>query len=325
MVEYVSDSQSVLARNYIVYYKIGCGSFGDVYQAEDRSSGQSVAVKLESADAAKPQLLNEYKLYKSLQHGEGIPQVYACYTEGDMNVMVMELLGPSLEDLFDFCDRRLSVKTVAMLAEQMIDRMEFVHSRNILHRDIKPDNFLMGSGDLSHRLFIIDFGLAKEYWDDMTNRHIDPKPGSHLVGTARYASINAMRGSEQSRRDDMEALGYLMMYMLRGSLPWQGVRSAPRKQRHEMIAECKQSTRLDELCRGYPDEFAGYLSYCRNLGFEETPHYVLMRRSFLDLMKRFGYANDGIFDWTRKAQEADEADEESELELDEEGDADAVE
>ncbi|KAH8307965.1 hypothetical protein KR059_003570, partial [Drosophila kikkawai] len=295
--EYIFRSQSFLARKYRIYAKVGSGSFGDIYRAQCRETGEPVAIKLEIANGFQPQLLNEYRLYKTVLHGVGIPQVYSCFSETNVNVLVMQLLGPSLNDLFDYCGGRFSVKTVATLADQMIERLQHVHSHNIVHRDIKPNNFLMGRGAFRNQLFLIDFGLAKEYWDEKTDSHIPPKSGTHLVGTARYASINAMCGSQQSRRDDMESLGYLMLYLLRGNLPWQGINFGCVRQRNERIAETKQSTRLEDLCRGYPDEFAAYMSYCRTLGFEEEPLYSLMRQSFLDLMKRFKYTYDNIFDW----------------------------
>ncbi|KAH8238662.1 hypothetical protein KR038_006274, partial [Drosophila bunnanda] len=295
--DYICRTQTVLARKYRVYGKVGSGSFGDIYKAECRETGERVAVKLESTNDLKPHILNEYKMYRTLGHGLGIPRVFNCFTEQDVNVLVMELLGPSLNDLFEFCEHRFSVKTVAMLADQMIERLQYVHTHNIVHRDIKPDNFLMGKGALKNQLFIIDFGLSEEFWNEEAHRHVPPKSGSYLVGTARYASINAMTGGRQSRRDDMEALGYLLIYMLRGRLPWQGMKFRHSKQRNERIAEAKQSTRLKDLCRGCPDEFGVYMSYCRTLGFEEEPHYPLIRQSFLDLMKRYEYTNDGIFDW----------------------------
>ncbi|KAH8393134.1 hypothetical protein KR200_003100, partial [Drosophila serrata] len=295
--EYINSSQTILAQKYRVYAELGSGSFGDIYKAKCRETGERVAVKLESTKAPRPLILDEYKMYKTVGNGVGIPRVLDCFIEEDVNVLVMELLGPSLNDLFDFCNHRFSVKTVAMLADQMIERLQYVHSHNIVHRDIKPENFLMGMGDLDNQLYIIDFGLAKEYWNEETDRHIQPGSGSCLVGTARYASINAMTGGEQSRRDDMEALGYMLIYLVRGKLPWQGIKYGNSKQSNERIAEVKQSTRLKDLCRGCPDEFGAYMSYCRTLGFEEEPHYSLIRQSFLDLMKRYGYTNDGIFDW----------------------------
>ncbi|KAL8236470.1 hypothetical protein R6Q59_017551 [Mikania micrantha] len=210
----------------------------------------------------------------------------------------MDLLGPSLEDLFNFCSRKLSLKTVLMLADQMINRIEFVHSKSFLHRDIKPDNFLMGLGRRANQVYIIDFGLVKKYRDTTTHHHIPYRENKNLTGTARYASMNTHLGIEQSRRDDLESLGYVLMYFLRGSLPWQGLKAGNKKQKYEKISEKKVSTSIEALCRGYPTEFASYFHYCRSLRFEDKPDYPYLKRIFRDLFIREGFQFDYVFDWT---------------------------
>ena len=172
-----------------------------------------------------------------------------------------------------------------MLADQMLTRIEFVHSRNFIHRDIKPDNFLMGVNSLNHKCYIIDFGLAKKYRNAM-RQHIPYKEGKNLTGTARYASINAHQGIEQSRRDDLESLGYVLMYFNVSQLPWQGLRAANKKQKYERICEKKVSTSPESLCNGYPEEFRIYISYCRSLKFEDAPDYSYLRQLFKKVFTR---------------------------------------
>ncbi|KAL0396990.1 UNVERIFIED_CONTAM: Casein kinase-like protein 2 [Sesamum calycinum] len=278
--------------------KIGSGSFGEIYLGTNIQTNEEVAIKLENVKTKHPQLLYESKLYKLLQGGTGIPNVRWFGVEGDYNVLVMDLLGPSLEDLFNFCSRKLSLKTVLMLADQMINRVEFIHSKSFLHRDIKPDNFLMGLGRRANQVYAIDFGLAKKYRDSSTHQHIPYRENKNLTGTARYASMNTHLGIEQSRRDDLESLGYVLMYFLRGSLPWQGLKAGNKKQKYEKISEKKVSTSIEALCRGYPTEFASYFHYCRSLRFDDKPDYAYLKRIFRDLFIREGFQFDYVFDWT---------------------------
>ncbi|PSS01990.1 Casein kinase 1-like protein [Actinidia chinensis var. chinensis] len=278
--------------------KIGSGSFGEIYLGTHIQNNEEVAIKLENAKTKHPQLLYESKLYRILQGGTGIPNVRWFGVEGEYNVLVMDLLGPSLEDLFNFCNRKLSLKTVLMLADQMINRVEFVHCKSFLHRDIKPDNFLMGLGRRANQVYMIDFGLAKKFRDTTTHQHIPYRENKNLTGTARYASMNTHLGIEQSRRDDLESLGYVLMYFLRGSLPWQGLKAGTKKQKYEKISERKVSTSIEALCRGYPTEFASYFHYCRSLRFDDKPDYSYLKRLFRDLFIREGFQFDYVFDWT---------------------------
>ncbi|KAG4190125.1 hypothetical protein ERO13_A07G012800v2 [Gossypium hirsutum] len=278
--------------------KIGSGSFGEIYLGTNIQTNEEVAIKLENVKTKHPQLLYESKLYRILQGGTGIPNLRWFGVEGDYNVLVIDLLGPSLEDLFNFCSRKLSLKSVLMLADQMINRVEFFHSKAFLHRDIKPDNFLMGLGRRTNQVYIIDYGLAKKYRDSSTHQHIPYRENKNLTGTARYASMNTHLGIEQSRRDDLESLGFVLMYFLRGSLPWQGLKAGTKKQKYEKISEKKVSTSIEALCRGYPTEFASYFHYCRSLRFDDKPDYAYLKRIFRDLFIREGFQFDYVFDWT---------------------------
>ncbi|PAN30098.1 hypothetical protein PAHAL_5G273500 [Panicum hallii] len=287
-----------VANKFRLGRKLGSGSFGEIFLGTHVQTNEEVAIKLESVKTKHPQLLYESKLYRILQGGTGIPNVKWFGVEGDYNVLVMDLLGPSLEDLFSFCNRKLSLKTVLMLADQMINRVEYVHMKSFLHRDIKPDNFLMGLGKRTNQVYIIDFGLAKKYRDSATHQHIPYREHKNLTGTARYASVNTHLGIEQSRRDDLESLGYVLMYFLKGSLPWQGLKAGTKKQKYDKISEKKIATSVDALCRGYPTEFASYFHYCRSLRFDDTPDYQFLKRLFRDLFIREGFQFDYVFDWT---------------------------
>lgn len=194
--------------------KIGSGSFGEIYLGTNSQTNEEVAIKLENVKTKHPQLLYESKLYRILQGGTGIPTIRWFGVEGDYSVLVMDLLGPSLEDLFNFCNRKLSLKTVLMLADQMINRVEYVHGKSFLHRDIKPDNFLMGLGRRANQVYILDFGLAKKYRDSSTHQHIPYRENKNLTGTARYASMNTHLGIVLCSFDGMKSKAGGMIWNL---------------------------------------------------------------------------------------------------------------
>ncbi|KAG2074209.1 kinase-like protein [Suillus decipiens] len=294
-----ATSNGIVGNHFRVGKKIGEGSFGVVFEGTKLLTNQPVAIKFEPRKSDAPQLRDEFRSYRTLNGTVGVPQVHHFGQEGLHNVLVIDLLGPNLEDLFDMCGRKFTIKTVCMSAKQMISRIQSVHDKSLIYRDIKPDNFLVGvpGTKTSNTIHIIDFGMAKHYRDPKTKVHIPYRERKSLSGTARYMSINTHLGREQSRRDDLESLGHVFMYFLRGGLPWQGLRAATNKQKYEKIGEKKQTTPIAELCEGFPEEFAIYMNYVRKLGFEETPDYDFLRELFTKVLKNSGEQDDGIFDW----------------------------
>eukprot|EP00930_Biecheleria_cincta_P101082 TRINITY_DN9270_c0_g2_i5.p1 TRINITY_DN9270_c0_g2~~TRINITY_DN9270_c0_g2_i5.p1 ORF type:complete len:321 (+),score=42.78 TRINITY_DN9270_c0_g2_i5:119-1081(+) len=262
------------------------------------SNGDEVAIKLESIRSRHPQLLYESKIYKIMAGAVGVPRLHWYGVSGDYNVMVIDLLGPSLEDMFHFCNRKFSLKTTLILADQMLTRVEYIHAKSVIHRDLKPENFVIGLGTRVNQIHLIDFGLSTLFLCNKSQQHITYKENQCLIGTARYASVNAHLGIQQSRRDDLEAVGYILMYFLRGSLPWQDLTAKSKKVRYEQIRAMKTLIPLKVLCKNFPPEFAAYLKYCRCLRFEESPDYAHLRRMLQDAFRREGYKCDFIFDWT---------------------------
>ncbi|KAG8925327.1 casein kinase I [Tulasnella sp. 419] len=294
-----TGGNAMVGQHYQVGKKIGEGSFGVVFEGVNTLNGQPVAIKFEPRKSDAPQLRDEYRSYRILNGCFGVPQVYYFGQEGLHNVLVIDLFGPNLEDLFDMCGRKFSIKTVCMAAKQMITRVQTIHEKNLIYRDIKPDNFLIGPPGSKNAgtIYIIDFGMAKLWRDPKTKQHIPYRERKSLSGTARYMSINTHLGREQSRRDDLEGLGHVFMYFLRGGLPWQGLKAATNKQKYEKIGEKKQSTAIKDLCEGLPEEFGIYLTYVRRLGFEESPDYDFLRDLFTKVLKNMGEVEDGVFDW----------------------------
>lgn len=286
---------------YRVARRLGGGSFGEVFKAVDIDTKEVVAVKLEQRKCKVPQLVFEARLLKYLHHHcltVGIPQMRWYGSEGDFNVMVLDLLGPSLEKLFLFCNKKFTPKTLCMIAIQLLCRVELLHAKSFIHRDIKPDNFVMGTGKRGHHVYMIDFGLAKKFQDPKTRQHIPFKEGKTLTGTARYVSVFTHLGMEQSRRDDLESVAYMLIYFSRGSLPWQGFKGADRQEKYDRISEKKMSLTPESLCKFQPTPLLEFLAYARSLEFDQTPDYNLCRSFFQKYMEQEGYVHDYNFDWT---------------------------
>ena len=276
--------------------KIGTGAFGEIFEGTDIFDNSSVAIKLEHNSVKYPQLLFEAKLLKSIP-STGIPVMHWFGIAGEYNAMVMDLLGQNLEDLYNYCAKNFSLKTIIMIIIQMIERLKHVHDNHYIHRDIKPENFLIGKENTEKTIYLIDFGLAKRYRDEYTQIHIPLKENRNLTGTARYASCNAHNGLEQSRRDDMESIAYVILYFFRKKLPWQGLKCKDKNEKHAKIKELKMSITPEKLFEGIPKEFADYLTMVKKLGFEDEPAYKSYIQMFNKLFKAKEFEMDYIYDW----------------------------
>ena len=287
-------------ENYKIIKKLGVGAFGIVYKAYDSEKKSYVAIKIEETKKHS-RLEHEYKIYKELKGVVGFPNIYYFKKGAEKNICVMDYLGPSLEDLFDFSFNKFSIKTVLMIAIQILNRIEQLHNAGYIHRDIKPDNFLIGTGRKKSRIFMIDLGLSKKY--TYKNQHIEYKTDKNFTGSFRYSSIRNHKGIEQSRRDDLESIGYMLIFFLKGKLPWQGLKGSTKSKRSKNIFNIKNNTSLHDLCDGLPQEFLFYMKYCRILRFHQKPDYNLLRNLFIVLFKNQKYELDYIYDWNLVAKE----------------------
>ena len=312
----------IIGRTYKLTEKVNSGSFGEIWRGINMKTNHEVAIKLEKTEYPyKIKLFHEFKIYQILlkESGflvmeKGIPNVYCCDEQAELSYLVMDLLGPNLEDLFIKCNMKFTLKTVLMLASQMITRIEYLHSKGYVHRDIKPGNFVIGTGEKSHIIYLIDFGLAKHYIQK-DGKHIPYQDGVKFSGTARYGSISHHFGILPTRRDDLEALGYALLYFLRGSLPWQNLKSNEEHSKIQLVRAKKYTTIIEDLCEGSPSEFVTYLYYVRRLLFDEKPNYDYLRKLFEDLLIKSGFKFDYLYDWVLPEDNKKKKGEKKEFEL----------
>ena len=266
------------------------------------ANGDKVAVKFEKHGVRHPRLRHEYKVCRELQNAPGFAKVHYFGTQDSHDLLVMDLLGPSLYDRFIKCGRRFSLKTVLLIADQLLERVELMHLRHLIHRDINPTNFVTGRRGNGNLIYCIDFGHSKRYRNSRTLKHTSQREGCSFVGAPRYASINKHLGIQQTRRDDLESLGYVLVHFLKGELPWQGLNAESPSKRNKLILEKKQSITIPALCEGCPSQFAEYLAFCRSLTFEAEPDMAYLRGLFRDLFRSQGYMNNHSsldWDWNR--------------------------
>ena len=293
-----SKNHKTIESKFMYFKKllIGSGSFGKVLYGLDVDRFTEYALKFEKSTVKRSVLGMELSMYRKLEGGVGIPTIYWYGELKNYKIMIMDLLGPSIDKYFKICNKKFSLKTTLMIGVQMFKRIEHVHSKNIVHRDIKPNNFLIGkfnSQFLDNTIYIIDFGLSKYFVEE--GKHVPFKDDAKFVGTPRYASLNAHLGNRQSRRDDLESIFYLIVYFVKGELPWQGIRGKTKSEKKEKIKMKKKETSIIELCKGLPGEFHEIFLYIRSLKYEEKPNYDLI----INLLNSVASKNSIVFnyDW----------------------------
>jgi serine/threonine protein kinase len=285
-------------NRYTVTKYINSGSFGDVFEAKNKKTGELVALKIPILNDERDglhSLLEEAKVYKHISDRENGIAEMKIIKYNDRKIIVMDLLGSSLEELLNK-HKRFNMQTIISLAISMISVLKHIHSKGFIHRDIKPDNFVLGHTDPT-KLYCIDFGLAKKYVKK-NGCHIPFCENKKFCGTARYSSISSHKGREQSRKDDLESIGYLLVYLYKEKLPWQGIKNKDKNKRYELIGEKKDKTSIEDLCLGMPKEFIIFLKYVKNLDFDEKPHYSALKKMFYNLYKSKNYKDDKL-EWNQ--------------------------
>ena len=286
----------LIFKKYKILDLLGKGSFGYVFKGINILDKQYCAVKVEDWKN-KGNLLESEAYYLYYLKGFGIPEVKSFGICGKYKVLVQTLLGNSLDGIFTSLFYKFTMKDICMIAIQLMERFEYIHSKFIIHRDIKPDNISIDY-ETNKIIYLIDFGLARKYRSSRTGKHIKFSIPNRLTGTARYASKNALGGKEQSRRDDLEAFGYVLIYFARqGNLPWMGLKTLNKLEKYRQIYFIKKEITPENLCRGLPEEFSQYIRYVKGLMFEEQPNYKYLKELFLRIMVKMNYKYDSNFSW----------------------------
>lgn len=292
---------TVIARRWKISRKLGSGSFGTVYAARRISNDAPVAIKTERISQNESRVETEFEMYEWIHNSppdeevNGIPMAHYFGRHGSYNVLVIDRLGPSLQDLMVEYGT-LSLKSVFMIGLQALRRLELIHTKSVLHRDIKPDNMLMGLRD-KKKLHLVDFGLAEHFRHPYSKVHYQFRRGVENTIALDFGPTNGHKGYTLSRRDDLESLGFVLVYLRKGRLPWMNMRTFGRN-RERMVATKKYSTSIYDLCRGLPDELGEYFYHIRDLQFDERPNYSLLRQLFREGLANIGKSEDFRFEWT---------------------------
>ena len=294
----MNDNTSNTFKNrFNIIKEIGKGSFCKVYLGYDKFEQKKVAIKIEKKELdnkIKSRIEHEYNLYSLFNNCEGICNILWHGKNDNLQILIMDQLGPSLNDLFLFCDNKFSLKTTCMIAIQLLKRLRTLHNKQIIHRDIKPDNLLIGLDKEKHIIYLIDLGLSKIF-----NHNYHIKINS-FKGSLRYCSLRNHRGIEQSYRDDLESLGYMLIFFIKSSLPWQNNKIKHRMKKKHYIYTIKKNYTLEKLCKDLPIEFLYYMKYTQLLEFKEKPDYTYLIHLFKNILKNNNMTEDDQYDWIIK-------------------------
>ena len=281
----------IIFKKYIIKKLLGIGTLSEVYLGQSIINNKSYAIKSENIFVNRKQSLKDEAFILYNLKGFGIPDILTFGRSGNYRFLVQTLLGKSLKDIWIEKKKKLCLRDICLIAKQTLDRIEFIHSKNYIHRDIKPENFLLGNPDNSI-IYLIDFGNARKYRSSKTGKHIQSLKNKRIFGTALFLSINASRGYEQSRRDDLESLGYMYIYLAKGELPWNRFQFSNKEMLIYNIFKLKQNMLIEDLCKDLPNEFCDYMKYVRKLNFESKPDYDYLRSLFKNILYRIN-----IFSW----------------------------
>ena len=269
------------------------GAFSEIYLGINIKTKEKVAIKVEQRNKVYKYLESESFYLFSLK-GLGIPKVISYGHNKEYDILVMPLLGKSLHEIQMTKNFNFEFKDICLIAIQLIERLEWIHSQKIIHRDIKPDNFLIGLND-PNIIYVIDFGLSKKYRSSVTGNHIKYNKLKHFIGSLRYASVNSLKLREQSRRDDLESLGYMLIFLIKGTLPWDHIKIDNKRSSYLKMSLFKKNILPEILCQNLPYEFVDYINYVRNLNFEDEPNYDYLKSLFQIMLNKQGFEEKKIF------------------------------
>ena len=301
--DFEADDLFKINENYTILLnkKLGSGSFGQIYQCLNTKTNEILACKIESINELKPQLYHESKILLLMKNCTGFPTCYDFILTDQDKILIMDYLGPNLDTIMnklpsDNNIKKFTTKTSLMIMIQAIERLKSLHEKGIIHRDIKPENFVIGPKNKERIIYLIDFGLSKKISNDKILPTI--KADRNIIGTMRYISMNTHQGYEQGRRDDLESLFYIIIYFIKGELPWQNIKCKTRQEKYNKIFEIKKKVTEDgELVEDLPLEMKKILEYILGLNFAERPNYLMMKKAIELILNKLNYSNDLQFDW----------------------------